>query len=154
MPSTWTLITTPITSRVAPPWCMCSGVITITDTITACASASAATPEETPGRVRTTCTTRPHDGCVRAAPPRASAASRATSSGSGRSRTPITAAAASIPARPNRNGPVSTGTPSASPARPARPVRLGPATAPMVVAHTTTDSARARFSGRARSVAA
>ena len=33
-------------------------------------------------------------------------------------------------------------------------MRLGPATAPMVVAHTTVDSARARWCSGARSVAA
>ena len=37
---------------------------------------------------------------------------------------------------------------------PPTPVRLGPATAPIVVAQTTTDRARARCSSVARSVAA
>ena len=154
MPSTWTLITTPITSRSAPPWCMCSGVIAMIAIITPCARASAATPAATPGRERTTSRTRGQDRVVRVVTPRDRAASRATSRGSGRSRTATTSAAASMPAAANTNGPVRLGRPRDRPARPAAPVRLGPATAPTVVAQTTIDSARARFSGRARSVAA
>ncbi len=154
MPRMCTLITTPMTSRSAPPWCMCSGVITITAIITPCARASATTPAATPGRVRTASTTRGQDRLTCVVTPRDRAASRATSSGSGRSRTARTTAATSMPSAPNTNGPVRLGRPSARPARPAGPVRFGPATAPTVVAQTTTDRARARFSGRARSVAA
>jgi len=49
MPNTCTLITTPMTVSVAPPSCMCSGVITITAIITAWARASAAMPATTAG---------------------------------------------------------------------------------------------------------
>ena len=44
--------------RVAPPWCMCNGVITITATITECARASAAVPAATPVFPRITPATR------------------------------------------------------------------------------------------------
>ena len=80
MPSTWMLITKPMTSSVAPPWCMCSGVITITATITACASGQRGDAGGDPGRVRTTSTDpaprrRRGAGARR---PGATAASRAT----------------------------------------------------------------------------
>ena len=55
---------------------------------------------------------------------------------------------------PRANGPVSSGSPSARASAADGPVRLGPATAPMVVAQTTIESARPRCSGSARSVAA
>ena len=62
--------------------------------------------------------------------------------------------AAVVPAAPSTKGPVRSGTPS-SPARSTDgPVRLGPSTAPIVVAHTTSDRARARWCTGARSVAA
>ena len=53
-----------------------------------------------------------------------------------------------MPTAPNTNGPVSAGTPErrGRRGRP-QPVRFGPATAPIVVAQTTRDSARARFAG-------
>ncbi len=59
-----------------------------------------------------------------------------------------------MPTRANMNGPVSRGRPDPAAASPASPVRFGPATAPIVVAHSTQDRARARCSGGARSVAA
>ena len=154
MPSTWMLMTMPMTCKVAPPWCMCSGVITITEIITACAKDSAATPAATPGVVRATSAMRRHDLGRGGPAPRPRAASRATSKGSGRRNTTMTSAAAIITTRPNPKGPVSAGSPTDFAARPETPLRFGPATAPTVVAHTTTDSARARRSGRARSVAA
>ena len=89
MPSTCTLITMPITASSAPPCSMCSGVITITATIAACAAARPSDGEgqdrALPGRRRRA---RPHDvpaGGAAATP----AASRASSSGSGRSKTAI-----------------------------------------------------------------
>ncbi len=66
----------------------------------------------------------------------------------------MTRAAASIPTLARANGPVSSGIPSRSATDADSPVRLGPATAPIVVAQTTTDSARARVAAGARSVAA
>ena len=59
-----------------------------------------------------------------------------------------------MPTAPSANGPVSTGIPTASAKLPAGPERFGPRTAPIVVAHTTVDRARARRSSVARSVAA
>ncbi len=156
MPSTWALITIPMMSSSAPPWCMCSGVITITAIITAWARASVVIPVATPVRVRITSRTRDHFVPVSTtgAPPVSTTASRATRSGSGRRNTMITTAEASMPTTPNMNGPVNGGSPRFAATSPAKPVRLGPATAPMVVAHTTSESALARRCGLARSVAA
>jgi len=134
---------------------MCNGVITITETITACPSASPAAPAATPGCSRATRSTRAQfvpEGRPTGRPP--SAASRATSSGSGRRKNAITAPASTMPTSATRNGPVNRGRSSRWASRPATPVRFGPATAPTVVAHITVDSARARRRGAARSVAA
>ncbi len=141
---------------VAPPDSMCRGVITITEIIAACALASPTIAASAAGRSASTARTRCHEVPVGrpAAGSAAAAACRASSSGSGRSSTCTTTAATSIEAAPTANGPVSTGRPTASAARPAGPLRLGPATAPTVVAQTTTDSARPRERGSARSVAA
>src|SRR5680860_860548 len=138
---------------------MCNGVITITAIITECASASAVVPADTPVFPRITSATR--DQCV---PERtaasvadadcADATSRATRSGSGLMNTPTTTAATTMATTLNTNGAASLGMPSATETDPAGPARFGPATAPMVVAQTTSDRERARCAGFARSVAA
>src|SRR5690606_14185966 len=84
----------------------------------------------------------------------AAASSRANSNGSGRNPTRITTPATAIPTPPSTNGPVSSGIPHLCASTPAGPARFGPATAPIVVAQTTIDRCRARWSGVARSVAA
>ena len=154
MPSTCTLITIPMTRSSAPPCCMCSGVITITATIAAWAPDRPTTAASSTGRSRTAATTRPHEvpdtTPVAASPARL----RASRSGSGRIRSQMTRAASSMPTLPMANGPVSSGIPSPSATVAESPVRLGPTTAPIVVAHTTVESARARVCALARSVAA
>jgi hypothetical protein len=153
IPSTCTEITTPMIRSSDPPCSMCSGVITITLTIAACAPARPSTAKPSTGRSRTAARARPHDVPVGAVVG-ISALALATSSGSGRSITPTTTAASTMPIEASANGPVSSGMPSRSAKAPAGPVRLGPATAPIVVAQTTVESDWARRSAAARSVAA
>ena len=144
MPSTCTLITTPMISSSAPPCAMCSGVITITAIIAACAPAittiaamqQRALADHGEAPCPTTSARRPGRR-----PPGAR-----VSRGSGRSATnSMTARGREHADGPDREGPGELGQPEAS-ARPsaAAPVRLGPATAPIVVAQTTIESARAR----------
>ena len=162
MPTTCRLTTSPMTRISAPPWCMCSGVITITATMTAWASARATIAAPTTGCAATTSRTRPHHarspprrpGRAGSTPRTASAASRATTSGSGLSQTSTTSAATAIASPPSRNGPVRDGRPRVTATRVPHPLRVGPSTAPAVAAHTTTAMARARRSTGARSVAA
>ena len=151
MPSTWTLITMPITSQRRRRRGACAAASSPSPRPSPRApgaSADDAGGDTGPGRATTS----------RHAPPRRLRARRRRrarapprgrrSSGSGRSDTTMHRGGGEHPdAARTANGPVSAGSPSGRPARPARPVRFGPATAPMVVAHTTTDSARARCSG-------
>ncbi len=156
MPSTWIEMTNPMTSRCAPPCSMWSGVMIITVTIAAWAQAIATTAAPTAGTSRTTATKRPHDRPRGSGPALGTtpAVSWARSSGSGRSRHDTHPAATTRTTAPMAKPPVSSGTPMERATAAPTPVRLGPATAPTVVAHTTTDRARARCSSVARSVAA
>ena len=149
MPSTWTLITMPITRSSAPPCSMCSGVITITATITACARGQPGDgvrrAPAAPGRA---CTARPHDGAGRRPrparpPPRGRAAAGRDA---GRPRRPP-ARREHPDAAERRTARSARGCRAGRPAAGGGPVRLGPATAPIVVAQTTIDSARARWRG-------
>ena len=89
------LMTRPMTSRLAPPWSMWIGVITMTDTMTAWLRAIPTAAARTSGVWRMTAHGR--SSVPGSASPVSSCAptERASSSGSGRSRAPITAAAAS-----------------------------------------------------------
>ena len=69
------------------------------------------------------------------------------SSGSGRSHHHTHPAATSMPTQPDRERPGQLGHAQERGEPRPPPVRFGPATAPTVVAHTTTDRARARCSG-------
>ena len=154
MPKTWTLMTSPTMFRVAPSCRMCTGVITITDTITVWLSAIAASPSVAARDLLTArIASRSEAWWVRAA---GSIPSRllASSSGSGRSPTIRISAAAANAATEKRTGPASGGRPTARARSPPGPVRLGPSTTPTVVAHTTVANARARVLAVARSVAA
>ena len=128
----------------------------ITVTIAAWAQAIATTAAPTAGTSRTTSTKRVHEpGWGPDSPPvTRPARCWATSSGSGRSRTHTQTAATTSTTEPIAKPPVSSGMPRDRATAPPTPRRFGPATAPIVVAHTTTDSARARCSSVARSVAA
>ena len=150
-------MTNPMTSRCAPPCSMWSGVMIITVTIAAWAQAIATTAAPTAGTSRTTATKRPHDRPRGSGPALGTtpAVSWARSSGSGRSRHD------DPPGRDDQDDGADGEAHRSARARPwnvrpaaPTPVRLGPATAPTVVAHTTTDRARARCSSVARSVAA
>ena len=54
IPSTWTLITSPMTTSDTSTWRMWIGVMTMTDTIAVCATAIAARPSTAPREARTT----------------------------------------------------------------------------------------------------
>ena len=80
MPSTCRLITRPMIRRLAPPWCMCRGVITITLTMTVWPSAIVTRPSSAPGwasRVRQPRTMEP---CCRSSGSVATAAARSRAS--------------------------------------------------------------------------
>ena len=118
MPSTCTLITTPMIRSSAPPCAMCSGVITITMIIAACAPAITTIAAISSGRSRTTVNAFFHDVCETTG---TSAAWRASWSGSGRSATNSTRPAARMPTVPTAKGPVSSGNEAAG--RPSRRAR-------------------------------
>ena len=130
---------------------MWSGVITITMIIAAWAPAITTIAAISSGRSRTTVSAFLHDVCETTG---TSAAWRASWRGSGRNATNSTRPAARMPTVPTAKGPVSSGNDSCWAVQTPSPVRLGPATAPIVEAHTTIDSARARECASARSVAA
>ena len=155
MPRMWMLMTKPMTSRSAPPWFMCSGVMTMTLTMTTCPSARVRMPRRALGMPAATLRPRVTEPWV--APessPSATRRCRASMSGSGRSRQSRTAMASRSPSSENRNGPVSSGRPRARATGALGPTRLGPTTLPMVVAHTTMLRSRARCCGCARSAPA
>ena len=149
MPSTWMLMTRPITSSAAPPWSMCSGVITMTATMTACAEASARTAAGMPGWARSRAARSARDRRVARAARvlarhlagqqqrvRPQQGDHDERRGQGRHQADEEGAGQHREAR-------------ARPARsPAGPTRLGPATAPTVVAHSTSESARPLCCGR------
>ncbi len=82
------------------------------------------------------------------------ASDRAVSSGSGRRSTPISVPVSRKTTAAHTKGPAVSGIAVPAKLRLAGADRLGPSTAPMVDAHTTTEIARARRSGAARSAAA
>src|SRR5690349_1269727 len=153
MPAMCRLIVRPITVRLAPPACRWTGVRDMTPTMTACPVTRPASPATACGEALIR--DREPRGSGAGAPAGAVAdAARAVSNGSGRSATTRTPAATTAATPVTSRGPARAGTPTApASAAPGR-VRFGPATAPTVVAHTTSPRERARAPGSARSVAA
>ncbi len=159
MPATWTLMTRPMIRSVVPSsplaWPMCTGVMTMTPTITEWETTTDVSPS------------RP-DGLRHTAPSAASVARRGrtagapdppprrreSSSGSGRISTRKPTATTAKAAREITNPPLRGGMSSHRPRSAPGPARLGPRTDPMVVAQTTRLRERPRRSGSARSAAA
>ena len=153
MPATCKLITRPTSWSVAPPRSMCTGVMDINPTMTKCDRAIPPVPSSAGCEANNAARTSAPVGtvpAVRAPQPVA----RARTSGSGRNPHQDRAAASPNIIAHNRNGPV-VGLRLARLAMACTgPAKFGPATAPKVVAQTTSAKARARRCGSARSVAA
>ena len=130
-----------------PAWPMCTGVMTITPTITAWETTTAVSPSRPPGEAHTARTAAPvaprgrDAGPVAAEPSREQQGVRAQQQARtpAPTRTNTTAETAKAPPR--------TGRPSAAPRSAPGPARFGPRTEPIVVAQTTRDRSRPRRSG-------
>ncbi len=166
IPAMCRLIVNPTTLSDAPWWARCTGVIVITDTITAWPITSAVSPVRAAGRVitwRMAVLIRAKIAGCRRARPAAPATSRpvasaprpmASRSGSGRSRSRMTAQPAMKAATEKTKVPAASGSARARATASPGPLRLGPRTLPTVVDQTTRDSERARVAEVARSAAA
>jgi hypothetical protein len=136
-----------------PAWPMCTGVMTITPTITEWDTTTEVRPRRPAGEAQTARTAAPvaWRGPGLPSPP---PSRRASSNGSGRSSRSRAAATTAKATADTANPPPRAGSPRARPRSAPGPARLGPSTEPTVVAHTTRDRSRPRRAGDARSAAA
>ncbi len=150
IPAMCTLIVKPMMLRDAPWWARWTGVIVITDTMTAWPRTSAPRPVRAAGDAAT------WRVAVRMRVARRAGAGPLPdrSVGSGRSLVRTTAQPPVKATTEKTNVPAGAGRPRKRATVSPGPLRLGPSTLPAVVDHTTGDSAPARASGSARSVAA
>ena len=155
MPATCTLITRPMTRRIAPSgppaWPMCTGVMTMTPTITEWDTTTDVRPSRPVGDPQTARTASPWPAEARPgpAPPGGGRAAAGPAGAGGATRQHDDAEHHRRDDERATQARQPQGAPQIGPG----PAGLGPSTEP-TVAHTTSDRSRPRRSGGARSAAA